>query len=82
MDATLSLELLNGRPHVTPRERFDNTPEVEHFARALERTCIETVEAGHMTKDLATLIGPAQPWLTTNAFMAKLAEGLRKEVGS
>ncbi|HRC26382.1 MAG TPA: NADP-dependent isocitrate dehydrogenase, partial [Alphaproteobacteria bacterium] len=51
---------------------FDNTPDVIAFAQDLERTCIETVEAGHMTKDLATLVGPQQKWLTTETFMDKI----------
>ena len=48
------------------------------FAETLERVCIETVESGQMTKDLATLIGPDQPWLTTDQFLDKLEENLRK----
>ncbi len=63
------------------RAQFDNTPEVARFATALEQVCIETVEAGHMTKDLAMLIGPEQPWLTTNQFLAKLDENLRVKMG-
>jgi isocitrate dehydrogenase len=59
------------------RGRFDNTPEVTRFAETLERICIETVEAGYMTKDLAVLIGPDQPWLNTQAFLAKIDENLR-----
>ncbi len=60
------------------RGHFDNTPEVAQFAETLERVCIETVESGQMTKDLATLIGPDQPWLTTDQFLDKLEENLRK----
>jgi isocitrate dehydrogenase len=52
---------------------FDATPEVQAFAEALEQACIETVEAGHMTKDLATLTGGAS-WLTTRQFLAKIRE--------
>jgi isocitrate dehydrogenase len=59
------------------RGRFDNTPDVTAFADALERVCIETVEAGHMTKDLAILIGRDQPWLNTQNFLAKLDENLK-----
>jgi len=58
------------------RGRMDETPEVVRFAEALERVCVETVEAGFMTKDLALLIGPATPSLTTEQFLAKLDEGL------
>jgi len=63
------------------RAKFDNTPEVGKFAEALEAVCVETVEAGHMTKDLAILIGPNQPWLTTIQFLDKLDENLRKKMG-
>ena len=59
------------------RAKFDDTPDVAAFAETLERVCVETVEAGHMTKDLAILIGPEQPWLTTNQFLDKLDEGLK-----
>jgi len=59
------------------RGRFDDTPEVVRFAETLERVCIETVEAGFMTKDLALLIGPQQPWLSTQAFLDKIAANLR-----
>ncbi len=61
---------------LTYRGRIDGTPEVERFAQTLERVCIETVEAGLMTKDLAVLIGPQQPWLTTTQFMDVLAQRL------
>ena len=63
------------------RARFDGTPEVEKFALALERVCVDTVESGNMTKDLASLIGPDQAWLTTNAFLDKLDGNLRKALG-
>lgn len=59
------------------RGKFDNTPDVVHFGQTLEKVCIETVEAGHMTKDLAILISKDHPWLTTNQFLAKLDENLR-----
>lgn len=62
------------------RAKFDNTPEVARFAETLERVCIDTVEAGFMTKDLAILIGPDQPWLTTTQFLDKLDEGLRAKM--
>jgi isocitrate dehydrogenase len=64
------------------RGQFDGTPEVATFARTLERVCVETVEAGHMTKDLAVLIGPDQPWLTTNQFLAKLDDNLKVAMDS
>ena len=50
------------------RGRFDDTPEVTRFAETLERVCVETVESGKMTKDLAILIGPDQSWMTTEQF--------------
>ncbi|MGE0754172.1 MAG: NADP-dependent isocitrate dehydrogenase [Alphaproteobacteria bacterium] len=59
------------------RAKFDNTPDVKHFAETLERVCVDTVEAGFMTKDLATLIGKDQKWLTTNQFLDKLDAGLK-----
>ncbi|HUN52730.1 MAG TPA: NADP-dependent isocitrate dehydrogenase [Candidatus Sulfotelmatobacter sp.] len=63
------------------RGLFDGTPDVEHFAQTLEKVCLDTVQAGFMTKDLAILIGPETPWLTTNQFLAKLDEGLKKAMG-
>ncbi|MFK0296273.1 NADP-dependent isocitrate dehydrogenase [Streptomyces sp. NPDC090442] len=60
------------------RGELDDTPEVTRFARTLERVCVETVEGGQMTKDLALLIGPAQPWLTTDQFLEALDAGLQK----
>ncbi len=63
------------------RAKFDNTPEVAKFAEALESVCVETVESGFMTKDLAILIGPQQPWLTTKQFLDKLDENLKKKMG-
>ena len=62
------------------RGEFDETPDVVAFADALEKVCIETVEDGHMTKDLALLIGPDQPWMTTQQFLAKLDENLQKKM--
>ncbi|MCI5140679.1 MAG: NADP-dependent isocitrate dehydrogenase [Candidatus Electrothrix sp. ATG1] len=59
------------------RGTFDNTPEVVKFAETLEKVCIETVESGHMTKDLALLVGKDQGWLTTEEFLAKLDENLQ-----
>jgi isocitrate dehydrogenase len=59
------------------RGQFDNTPEVTRFAETLERVCVETVESGFMTKDLALLIGPDQKWLNTQAFLAKIDGNLK-----
>jgi isocitrate dehydrogenase len=64
------------------RAKIDGTPEVERFAKTLEEVCVATVEAGHMTKDLAVLIGPDQPWLTTVQFLDKLEEGIRGRVAA
>jgi len=58
------------------RGQFDNTPEVVRFAETLERVCIDTIESGHMTKDLALLVGEKQPHLTTEQFMDKLIANL------
>lgn len=58
------------------RGRFDDTPDVVAFAEKLERACVDTVQAGHMTKDLALLVGKDQPYLNTKAFMEKVVERL------
>ena len=60
------------------RGKLDQTPEVTAFAETLERVCIETVESGRMTKDLALLVGPQQPFLTTEEFLAALDENLAR----
>jgi isocitrate dehydrogenase len=62
------------------RGRMDQTPEVSEFAGALERVCVETVESGKMTKDLALLVGGDQGFLTTQEFLAAIDENLRKEM--
>ncbi|MCR9221041.1 MAG: NADP-dependent isocitrate dehydrogenase [Alphaproteobacteria bacterium] len=62
------------------RGQFDDTPDVVRFADLVEKVCIETIESGHMTKDLALLIGENQPWLTTNQFLEKLDDGLKKKM--
>ena len=62
------------------RGKFDGTPEVQKFAETLERVCIETVESGKMTKDLALLIGPEQAWMTTEQFFEAIVENLEKEM--
>ncbi len=59
------------------RARFDGNTALTAFARTLERTCVDTVESGAMTKDLALLVGPDQPWLSTNEFLDELDQGLR-----
>ena len=60
------------------RADLDGTPAVRDFALTLERTIVDTVESGVMTKDLAMLVGPDQPWLDTEGFMDALAEGLER----
>jgi len=60
------------------RGKLDGTPQVTGFAETLERVVIETVESGRMTKDLAVLVGPDQPWLTTEEFLGALDENLQK----
>jgi isocitrate dehydrogenase len=63
------------------RGKLDGTPEVTAFAETLERVCVETVESGKMTKDLALLVGPEQSWLTTEEFLAALDENLAAAQG-
>ena len=63
------------------RGSLDSTPEVTGFAETLERICIETVESGQMTKDLALLVGPDTPWLTTEDFLATIDANLRRAIG-
>jgi isocitrate dehydrogenase len=62
------------------RGRMDDTPDVINFAETLEKVCVETVESGDMTKDLAILIGPDAKWLTTNQFLDALDTNLQKAV--
>ncbi|HTN15313.1 MAG TPA: NADP-dependent isocitrate dehydrogenase [Sphingomonadaceae bacterium] len=62
------------------RGRFDNTPDVVRFAETLEKVCIQTVESGKMTKDLALLIGPDQPWMTTEQFFEAIVQNLETEM--
>jgi isocitrate dehydrogenase len=63
------------------RGKLDGTPEVTRFAETLERVCIETVESGKMTKDLALLIGPDQAWMTTEMFFEAIVQNLEAEMG-
>ena len=60
------------------RAKLDNTPKVAEFAETLERVCIETVESGKMTKDLALLISKDAPWLNTQEFLAAIDDNLKK----
>lgn len=63
------------------RAKLDNNRELKNFADTLEKVCIDTVESGFMTKDLALLIGPNQKWLSTTGFLDKIAENLQKALG-
>ena len=60
------------------RAKFDDTPEVATFAETVERVCIETVEKGQMTKDLALLVSPDQPFLSTDEFLNAIDKNLQK----
>ena len=62
------------------RGKFDDTPDVTRFAETLERVCIQTVENGDMTKDLAILIGPDQSWMTTEQFFEAVRSNLETEM--
>ncbi|SFK87900.1 NADP-dependent isocitrate dehydrogenase [Methylorubrum salsuginis] len=59
------------------RAKLDDNGALAKFAATLEKVCVDTVEAGHMTKDLALLVGPDQKWLTTNGFLDKVDENLK-----
>ena len=64
------------------RAKLDGNAELKKFADTLERVCIETVEAGYMTKDLALLVGPDQKFLSTTGFLDKVDENLKKAMGA
>ncbi|MFF0060224.1 NADP-dependent isocitrate dehydrogenase [Streptomyces sp. NPDC005279] len=64
------------------RGKLDGTPEVTRFAETLEQVCVDTVESGQMTKDLALLISKDTPWLTTEQFLDALDANLRKRMTS
>jgi len=63
------------------RAKMDENEALGQFAEMLEKVCVSTVEAGQMTKDLAILIGPDQPWMTTNQFLDALDQNLQKARG-
>ncbi len=63
------------------RAKFDNTPEVAEFAQTVEKVCIDTVEKGQMTKDLALLVGPEQSFLSTDEFLDALDKNLQTAMG-
>jgi isocitrate dehydrogenase len=60
------------------RAKLDGNAQLDKFAHTLEKVCVDTVEAGFMTKDLALLVGPDQKWLTTEGFLDKVDESLKK----
>ena len=60
------------------RAKLDDNPALDRFAETLEKVCVDTVEDGFMTKDLALLVGDHQGWLTTEGFIDKVAENLTK----
>jgi isocitrate dehydrogenase len=64
------------------RAKLDNNPELAKFASTLEKVCIDTVEAGYMTKDLALLVGDQQKWLSTTGFLDKVDENLKKAMAA
>ncbi|MBK8374611.1 MAG: NADP-dependent isocitrate dehydrogenase [Sphingomonadales bacterium] len=64
------------------RGKFDDTPDVTRFAETLEKVCIETVESGAMTKDLAILIGPDQAWMTTEQFFEAVRANLETKMAN
>jgi isocitrate dehydrogenase len=64
------------------RAKLDNNAELAKFAKTLEKVCVDTVESGFMTKDLALLVGPDQKWLSTTGFLDKVAENLTKAMAS
>ncbi|MCZ4428713.1 NADP-dependent isocitrate dehydrogenase [Agrobacterium sp. SOY23] len=64
------------------RAKLDDNADLAKFAATLETVCVDTVESGYMTKDLALLIGPDQPWLSTTAFLDKIDENLKKAMAA
>mgnify|MGYP003313662279 CR=1 FL=1 len=59
---------------------MDNNEELKKFVKTLEKVCIETVESGLMTKDLAILVGPSSKYLTTNQFLDEIDRNLLKQL--
>ncbi len=64
------------------RAKLDNNAELKKFADTLEKVCVDTVESGFMTKDLALLVGPDQRWLSTTGFLDKIDENLKKAMAA
>src|SRR5829696_3705481 len=67
---------------LTHRAKLDDNPELARFAATLEKVCVDTVEAGDMTKDLALLVGPDQKWLTTEGFLDKVDQNLKQAMAA
>jgi isocitrate dehydrogenase len=67
---------------LSARGRMDGTLAVSEFAQTLERVCIQTVESGKMTKDLALLVGPEQEWQSTQEFLASIDDNLEQEMSN
>jgi isocitrate dehydrogenase len=64
------------------RAKLDSNQALAKFAATLEKVCVDTVEAGHMTKDLALLVGDQQKWLSTTGFLDKVDENLKKAMAA
>ncbi|HUB85633.1 MAG TPA: NADP-dependent isocitrate dehydrogenase [Rhizomicrobium sp.] len=64
------------------RAKLDKNPALDKFAHTLEKVCVDTVESGFLTKDLALLVGPDQKWLTTEGFLDKVDENLKKAMAA
>jgi len=64
------------------RAKLDSNAALEKFAATLEKVCVDTVESGFMTKDLALLVGPEQHWLSTSGFLDKIDENLKKAMSA
>jgi isocitrate dehydrogenase len=64
------------------RAKFDETKEVDMFSKNLEKVCIDTIESGYMTKDLALLVSSDQPWLSTQEFLEKIDQNFKKKMSN
>jgi len=64
------------------RAKLDNNPQLAKFADTLEKVCVQTVEEGYMTKDLALLVGADQRWLSTTGFLDKVSDNLAKAMAA
>ena len=63
------------------RAKLDGNDDLAKFSATLEKVCVDTVEAGYMTKDLALLVGPDQKWLSTTGFLDKVDQNLKTAMG-